>query len=93
MLSVTPMLEAEALAMNLLDQILAQKEAYVDLCVCSCQIGDAYIDLSIHLIDTYTRSRVNAAPPFNPIPTPRDDRTQNPPNRTLFQTSSFNCIK
>jgi len=45
--------------------ILAQREAYVDLW-CSCQIGDAYIDLSIHLFDTYTRSRVNAAPPLNP---------------------------
>jgi len=44
--------------------ILAQREAYVDLW-CSCQIGDAYIDLSIHLFDTYT-SKVNAAPPLNP---------------------------
>jgi hypothetical protein len=45
--------------------ILGQREAYVDLW-CSCQIGDAYIDLSIHLFDTYTRRRVNAAPLFNP---------------------------
>jgi hypothetical protein len=59
--------------------ILAQREAYVDLW-CSCQIGDAYIDLSIHLFDTYTRSRVNAAPPLNPNPMPRDDRTQSPLN-------------
>jgi hypothetical protein len=34
--------------------ILAQREAYVDLW-CSCQIGDGYIDLSIHLFDTYTK--------------------------------------
>jgi len=58
--------------------ILAQREAYVDLW-CSCQIGDAYIDLSIHLFDTYTRSKVNAAPPLNPNLTPRDDRTQSLP--------------
>jgi hypothetical protein len=45
--------------------ILEQREAYVDLW-CSCQIGDAYIDLSIHLFDTYTKSKVNAAPPLNP---------------------------
>ena len=45
--------------------ILTQREAYVDLW-CSCQIGDAYIDLSIHLFDTCTRSIVNAAPPLNP---------------------------
>ena len=57
--------------------IPAQREAYVDLW-CSCQIGDAYIDLSIHLFDTYT-SKVNAAPPLNPNPTPRDDRTQSLP--------------
>jgi len=57
--------------------ILAQRESYVDLW-CSCQIGDAYIDLSIHLFDTYTRSRVTAAPPLNPNPTPRDDCTRNP---------------
>jgi len=56
-----------------------QREAYVDLW-CSCQIGDAYIDLSMHLIDTYTRSKVNAAPPLSPNPTPRDDCTRNPPN-------------
>jgi len=30
--------------------ILAQREVYFDLW-CSCQIGDAYIDLSIHLFD------------------------------------------
>jgi hypothetical protein len=36
--------------------------------------------LSIHLFDTYTRSRVNAAPPLNPNPMPRDDRTQSPLN-------------
>jgi len=63
----------------LLDQILVQKEAYGDLW-CSCQIGDAYIDLSIHLIDTYTRSKVNVAPPLNPNPTLLDDCTRNPPN-------------
>jgi len=55
-------------------------EAYGNLW-CSCQIGDAFIDLSIHLFDTYTRSKVHAAPPLNPNPTPRDDRTRNPPNR------------
>jgi len=33
-------------------------EAYGDLW-CSCQIGDAFIDLSIHLFDTYTRSKVH----------------------------------
>jgi hypothetical protein len=58
--------------------ILAQMEAYVDLW-CSCQIGDVYIDLSIHLFDTYT-SKVNAAPPLTPNPMPRDDRTQSPLN-------------
>jgi hypothetical protein len=62
----------------LLDQTLAQKEAYGDLW-CSCQIGDAYIDLSSHLIDTDT-SNVNEAPLLNPNPTPRDDNTRNPPN-------------
>jgi len=46
------------------EPILVQREAYVDLW-CSCQIGDAYIDLSFHLFDTYT-SRVNAALPLNP---------------------------
>ena len=56
---------------------MVQKEAYVDLWR-SCQIGDAYIDLSIHLIDTY---KVNAAPPLNPNPTPRDDVTESLPNR------------
>jgi hypothetical protein len=34
----------------------------------------------LHLFDTYTRSKVNAAPPLNPNPTPRDDRTRNPRN-------------
>jgi len=62
--------------------ILAQREAYVDLW-CSCQIGDAYIDLSNHLFDTYTRSKVNAAPPLNPNPTPRDDRTRNSPWKNM----------
>jgi len=42
----------------LLEQILAQKEAYGDLWY-SCKIGDAYID-SIHQIDTYTRSTQRA---------------------------------
>jgi len=63
---------------SIVGTILAQREAYVDLW-CSCQIGDAYIDLSIHLFDTYTRRRVNAAPPLSPNPTPRDDRTQSLP--------------
>ena len=56
---------------------LAQREAYVDLW-CSCQIGDAYIDLSIHLFDTYTR-KVNVARPLNPNLTPRDGRTPSLP--------------
>jgi len=42
-------------------------------------IGDAYID-SFHITDTYTKNIVHAAQPINPNPTPRDDRTQNPPN-------------
>jgi hypothetical protein len=67
---------------DMLDQILAPKEAYVDLW-CSCQIGDAYIDLSIHLFDTYTEVKC-WAPPLNPNPTLRDDRTQNPPNRICY---------
>jgi len=45
----------------------------------AAKFGDAYIDLSIHLIDTYT-SKVNAALPLNSNPMPRDDRTRNPPN-------------
>ena len=57
--------------------ILAQREAYVDLW-CSCQIGDAYIDLPIHLFDTYTY-KVNVAPPLNSKLMPRDDRTQSLP--------------
>jgi hypothetical protein len=64
---------------HIVGPILAQREAYVDLW-CSCQIGDAYIDLSIHLIDTYTRSKVNAAPPLNPNLMPHDERTQSPLN-------------
>jgi hypothetical protein len=55
-------------------------EAYGNLWY-SYQIGDAFIDLSIHLFDTYTRSKVHAAPPLNPNPMPRDDHTRNPPNR------------
>ena len=72
--------------------ILAQREAYVDLW-CNCQIGDAYIDLSIHLFDTYTRSRVNAAPPLSPNPTPRDDRTQSPPNKVGIEPARGWCTK
>jgi len=71
--------------------ILAQREAYVDL-RCSCQIGDAYIDLSIHLFDSYTRSEVNAAPPLNPNPTLRDDRTRNPPNRSHSHLPLTNAV-
>jgi len=58
---------------------LAQREAYIDLW-CSCQIGDAYTDLSIHLFDTYTRSRVNAAVPLNPNSRwwPHSKSTQHP---------------
>jgi len=41
--------------------------------------GDAHIDLSIQIFDTYTRSKVNVAPPLNPNLTPRDDRTQSLP--------------
>jgi len=44
--------------------ILVQRKAYVNFW-CSCHIGDAYTDLSIHLFDMYTRSGVNAALPFN----------------------------
>jgi len=44
-------------AVGYVGPILAQREAYGDL-GCSCQTGDAYIDLSIHLFDTYfTRSK------------------------------------
>jgi hypothetical protein len=66
--------------------ILAQREAYVDI-LCSCQIGDAYIDLSIHLFNTYTRSKVNAAPPLNPNLTPRDDRTQSLPHNVFLASN------
>ena len=55
-----------------------QREVYVDVW-CSCQIGDAYSDLSIHLFDRYTY-KVNAALPLNPNLMPRDDRTQSPLN-------------
>jgi hypothetical protein len=58
--------------------ILVQREAYINLWY-SCQIGDAYIDLSIHLFDTYTRSRVSVTPLLNPNLTPRDERTQSLP--------------
>jgi hypothetical protein len=68
---------------SVLDQILAQKEAYGDLGH-SCEIGDAYIDF-VHLIDTYTRSKVHAAPTLNLNPTARDDRTQNPRDRVIHQ--------
>ena len=66
--------------------ILMQRKAYVDLWF-SCQIGDKYIDLSIHLFDTYTTSKVNAAPPLNSNLTPRDDHTRSLPyaNASAFQ--------
>jgi len=38
-----------------------------------------YIDLSIHLFDTHTRSKLNAALLLNPNLTPCDDRTQSLP--------------
>jgi hypothetical protein len=72
--------------------ILAQREAYVDLW-CSYQINDAYIDLSIHLFDTYTRSRVNAAPPLSPNTTPLNDRTQSPPNSIIVKVTIDNNQK
>jgi len=75
MVSITRPKQIAFTLCSLLDQILAQKETYVDLW-CSCQIGDAYIDLSIHLIDTYTISKVHAAPPLNTNPTPRDRSSQ-----------------
>jgi hypothetical protein len=67
--------------------ILAQREAYVNLWS-SCQIGDAYIDLSIYLFDAYTTSKENAAPPLNPNLTPHDDRTWN-----LFYSNDYSCQK
>jgi len=68
--------------------ILAQWEVYVDF-LCSCQTGDAYIDLSIFLFDTYTRCRLNVALLLNPISTPWVEHSQSSPNTTQYVASTI----
>ena len=58
--------------------ILARRETNANIW-CSCHIGDAFIDLSIHLYDTRTASKRMVAPPLSLNPTPRDDQARNLP--------------
>jgi len=69
--------------------MVLQREVCIDFLWCY-PIGNTYVDLSVHPIDTYTRCKVEAAPLLETDQMPCDNNTQNLPNR--MQVSSISLV-